>query len=79
MQQYAKKEEFKNELLDIKKKNVKIERKILDLEIQIEGLMDMLNEGEENSGKQRQKINITNPKIRKKMLEEQRKRQREML
>ena len=41
--------------------------------------MDMLNEGEENSGKQRQKINITNPKIRKKMLEEQRKRQREML
>jgi hypothetical protein len=33
MQQYAKKEEFKNELLDIKKKNVKIERKILDLEI----------------------------------------------
>lgn len=42
MQQYAKKEEFKEELLEIKKKNIKIERKILDTEIQIEGMMDLL-------------------------------------
>ena len=42
MHQYAKKEEFKEELLEIKKKNIKIERKILDTEIQIEGMMDLL-------------------------------------
>jgi hypothetical protein len=76
LKQYNKKEEFKTELIDVKKKNIKIDRKILDVEITIEGMMEML---EGDDGTHKKNIKITNPKIRKKIMEEQKKRQREML
>jgi chromosome segregation ATPase len=75
LKHFNKKEEFKAELLDVKKKNIKVERKIMDVEITIEGMMDML---EGNEGK-KTNVRVMNPKLRKKLMEEQKKRQREML
>lgn len=48
----------------------------MDVEIEIEGMMEMLD-GDED--KKRNPIKVMNPKMRKKILEEQKKRQREML
>ena len=47
LKQYDKKEEFRKELVETKKKNIRLNNKILDVDMQIDALKDMLegNEG----------------------------------
>jgi len=70
LKQFKKKEEFKTELVDVKKKNLRVENKIIETEVAIEEMLDLL-EGDKDS--QKEKINkhtlLVNPKMRKKMLE----------
>ena len=40
LKQFNKKEEFKVEITDIQRKNVKIQRKILDAELEIEAMIE---------------------------------------
>ena len=66
IKQFKKKEEFKNELLAIKKKNVKLERKILDLEVGIQTIMADLD----GKGGTQMNIKFSDPKTRMKILHE---------
>jgi hypothetical protein len=74
MKVHGQKEEFKNELIQIKRKNIKINRKIQDFEIQRDDLINMV-EGKNDFSTMR----TMNPKDRAKILKERKKREREYL
>ena len=70
------KEGFKNQVHEVKKKNIKIQRKIDETEIQIEGMLEVLDA---DSGKKRDPLKVMNPKMRQKLLADKKKRERELL
>ena len=70
------KEGFKKEVTDVKKKNIKIQRKIDEVEIAIEGMLEVLDE---DAGKKRDPLKVMNPKMRQKLMADKKKRERELL
>ena len=70
------KEGFKKEVTDVKKKNIKIQRKIDEVEIAIEGMLEVLDA---DAGKKRDPLKVMNPKMRQKLMADKKKRERELL
>lgn len=70
------KEGFKNEVTDVKKKNIRIQRKIDEVEIAIEGMLEVLDA---DQGKKRDPLKVMNPKMRQKLMADKKKRERELL
>lgn len=70
------KEGFKTEVTDVKKKNIRIQRKIDEVEIAIEGMLEVLDA---DAGKKRDPLKVMNPKMRQKLMADKKKRERELL
>ena len=73
------KEGFKKEITDVKKKNVKLDRRIEELDLDVAGLVAMLDDETGGARKGRDPLDNLDPKMRAKVLADKQKRQRELL
>lgn len=72
-------EEFRLEIMDMQRKTIKLNRKQDILQVEIDELMDEIDPSRIVKGKKDGPVKVKNPAILKKIREEKKKRERELL